>query len=151
MKMRTLKAREVEQAPHLLWNSFVDLLAMERYEDLTEAQRPAHLVFWYESEVYNGGHLQYFENRRTKYLEETIAALRLLRAECQRSVLQDAIEQFRNRDRERIETPQDYSEIALQGEFDQFDSRLSACDPDLMKRLEEYFSLHQSSFVIIVS
>ena len=33
------------------------------YEDLAEVQRKAHLVFWYDLQVNNGGHLQYFENQ----------------------------------------------------------------------------------------
>jgi hypothetical protein len=42
---------------------------------LSAEQRPAHLVFWYESEVQNGGHFQYFENRGTEHLAATIEAL----------------------------------------------------------------------------
>jgi hypothetical protein len=37
----------------------VALSLVQRIE--TPEQRPAHLVFWYESEVENGGHFQYFE------------------------------------------------------------------------------------------
>jgi hypothetical protein len=41
----------------------VNLPSSEDYANLSEERRPAHLVFWYESEVQNGGHLQCFENR----------------------------------------------------------------------------------------
>jgi hypothetical protein len=70
MKTRRLTQQQVDAQPFRIWNAYVDLLAMEDYHDLVEQQRPAHLVFWYESEVQNGGHLQYFENR-----QETIDAL----------------------------------------------------------------------------
>jgi hypothetical protein len=37
-------------------------------------------VFWYDSEVNNGGHLQYFENQGTNHLTETINTLKKLKA-----------------------------------------------------------------------
>jgi len=73
-----------------IWNAYVDLLAMEPYDELAEEQRPAHLVFWYESEVQNGGHLQYFENRGTEHLGETVEALGVLDASCQQQILREA-------------------------------------------------------------
>jgi hypothetical protein len=44
---------------HADWNAFIQLLALTDYDELAPQQRAAHLVFWYESEVQNGGHLQY--------------------------------------------------------------------------------------------
>src|SRR5437016_4501842 len=75
-----LTSKEVEAEPFCVWNSFVNLLAKHSYEELSAEQRPAHLVFWYESEVQNGGHLQYFENRGVEHLAKTIAALGLIGA-----------------------------------------------------------------------
>jgi hypothetical protein len=68
MKTRTLTNGEVEREPYRVWNAYVDLLAVEDHRDLVPEQRAAYLVFWYESEVQNGGHLQYFENRGTVLL-----------------------------------------------------------------------------------
>jgi Domain of unknown function (DUF4375) len=66
MTIRKLSKSDVDAEPYCVWNAFVDLLAMEAYQDLTPEQRAAHLVFWYEHEVQNGGHLQFFENRGTE-------------------------------------------------------------------------------------
>jgi HrpA-like RNA helicase len=63
---------------------------MEDYDDLSPEQRPAHLVYWYESEVQNGGHLQYFENRGTEHLAAPVKALGSLGAMCQQQVLREA-------------------------------------------------------------
>jgi hypothetical protein len=55
-----------------------------------QSQRPAHLVFWYESEVQNGGHFQYFTNRSDHHIEETIQSLNALGAHdhaCSRKLL----------------------------------------------------------------
>jgi len=149
MKTRTLTKREVEAEPLRVWNAYVDLLAMEDYHDLAPEQRPAHLVYWYESEVQNGGHLQYFENFGTKHLAETIEALGLLGATCQQQVLRGAGELWLARDRPRIQTAEEFCETALDGEFDSFDSRFHACSPTLQEYLEAYLERHQSLFVIV--
>ena len=60
----TVEAGAAGREPHLIWNAFIDLIAIEDYGDLSPIQRKAHLVFWYESEVQNGGHGQYFEELR---------------------------------------------------------------------------------------
>ena len=67
---RTVDRDAAEREPHLIWNAFVDLIAVESYEQLSPVQRMAHLAFWYDSEVQNGGHGQYFENRGTQLLDE---------------------------------------------------------------------------------
>ncbi|HBI46339.1 MAG TPA: hypothetical protein DDY78_26330 [Planctomycetales bacterium] len=138
MKIRTLSKREVDAEPYCVWNAFIDLLAMEEYHDLTPKQRAAHLVFWYESEVQNGGHLQFFENRGTDQLGETIESLGLLGAVCQQEVLRDAGQVWLSRSRPPIETVDAYCDAALGNEFGTFDSRFGQCDPPLQKNLEEY-------------
>ena len=83
MIIRKLNRDLVRAKPYEVWNSFVDILATEKYENLDDVQRVAHLCFWYDSEVQNGGHLQYFENRGTGLLDKTLAALGALGAGCQ--------------------------------------------------------------------
>src|SRR5712691_6060097 len=113
MKTRHLTKGKVEGAPNCVWNAFVDLLAVEDYRDLTPEQRAAHLVFWYESEVQNGGHFQFFENRGTEQLGETIEALGLLGAVCQQDVLREAGEAWLSRSRPPIQMAEEFCETAL--------------------------------------
>src|SRR5438876_6695514 len=120
MKTRRLTKQEVDAQPFRVWNAYVDLLAMEDYRDLAEEQRPAHLVFWYESEVQNGGHLQYFENRGTELLQETVNALGLLGAGCQQQILREAGEVLVSRTRPPIRTVPEFSAAALKAEFSAF-------------------------------
>jgi hypothetical protein len=147
MKPRTLSKSDADNSS--VWNAFVDLLAMENYQDLTPEQRAAHLVFWYENEVQNGGHLQYFENRGTEHLGETIEALSLLGAACQQQVLRDAGKLWLSQIRPRIETVEEFCAAALDGEFAVLDARFGQCEPALQRILEEYLRQHQSSFVVI--
>ena len=150
MKTRTLTKQEVQAEPFRVWNAYVDLLAMEDYHELSPEQRPAHLVFCYESEVQNGGHYQYFENCGTERLAATIEALGLLGAPCQQQVLREAGELWLNRSRPRVQTAQQFCDTALEGEFASFDSRFYACSHSLQHSLEAHLERHQEVFVSIV-
>jgi len=150
MRPRIFSKLEVEEKHFIIWNAFIDLIGLGKYDDLTDVQRPAHLVFLYESEVQNGGHLQYFENKRLRYLPETLVALGTLGAESQRLILREASEAFLSRERQRIQTVEQYCETALEGEFHDLDSRFYRCTPSLEECLKAYLARHQSSFVTIV-
>ena len=52
----------LQKNPCAIQNAFVDLVGMMDYDTLLPEQRFAHLAFQYDSEVQNGGHLQYFTN-----------------------------------------------------------------------------------------
>lgn len=149
MIRRSLTKREAAE-PSRVWNAFVDLLAMEDYGDLSPEQRPAHLVFWYENEVQNGGHLQFLENRGREHLATTVDALGLLGAICQQQLLSEAVVLWLSRSRTRLHTAQEYCEIAAEGEFDTFDSRYHACFPTLQECLELYLQRHQEWFVSVM-
>jgi hypothetical protein len=150
MKTRILTKEKADAWPLNVWNAYVDLLAMEPYDELAEEQRPAHLVFWYESEVQNGGHLQYFENRGTGRLRETVESLGILGANCQRQILREAAELFLGHERPQITSVEEFVGAAREGEFAAFDRRFYACTPSLQERLQAHLALHQSSFVTIV-
>jgi hypothetical protein len=66
--------------PHEVWNAFIGLVSREPGDLLSLEQRSASLVFWYESEVQNGGHLQYFSNRGLSEARAAVGALRDLGA-----------------------------------------------------------------------
>jgi len=150
MIIRSLTKQEVEAEPFRVWNAFVNLLAMEDYEQLSSEQRSAQLIFWYDSEVQNGGHLQFFENRGTKHLAETIKALGLLDATSQQQILREAGELWLSRSRPRIQTAQEFCDTALEGEFDALDSRFYKSTPTLTQRLEAYLASHQELFVSVI-
>lgn len=149
MITRSLTKQEVEAEPFRVWNAYVNLLAMEDYHDLSPEQHPAYWVFWYEYEVQNGGHFQYFENRGTEHLAATIEALGLLGAACQQQVLREAGELWLSRFRPRVQTAQEFCDTALEGEFETLDSRLHACSPTLQQCLEAHLDSHQSSFISV--
>jgi hypothetical protein len=150
MVKRKVTHEVAKKAPYEVWNAFVDLLAMEDYGDLDEVQRAAHLAFWYDSEVQNGGHMQYFENRGIELLRETLKALDGVGGECQRRVLDSATQRYESSQRAHIETIEQYVSAALEGEFDPFDAAYYACEPSIQDLLEEYLERHRDSFIEIV-
>ncbi|SRR6266511_978315 len=146
---RRVSRQLLEKKPYVLWNEFVDILAMCEYAKLSKKQRPAHLVFRYYSEVENGGHMQYFENIGTRRIKETVAALELLGAACHAKVLSRAAAQFKSKPRSKIRSVEEYVETALQGEFDRFDREYAKCRPTLDKALEAFLANNQSDFVLV--
>ena len=149
MLPRRLSRKIVDAEPFQIWNAFINLLALEKHEVMDAIQRPPHLVFRYMSEVYNGGHLQYFENLGTVHLNETIDALGLLGANGQKDILNRAGELWLGKERNRIQTAEEFSAIALEGEFMSLDSIFNESKPTLEEFLEDYLRAHESSFVII--
>jgi len=147
--IRILSRAAVTKRPYLVWNAFINLIGSTEYEDLSPVQQPAHLVFRYESEVQNGGHLQYFENERLVRASETVEGLLALGATAQASILRRAIARWKSGERKRIETVEEYVAEALEGEFDDLDRAYYDCVPDTCACMEKYLSLHQDEFVVI--
>jgi hypothetical protein len=149
MPRRILQRSQAVNDPTIIWNTFIDLISSYP-EALDPEQRPAHFVLTYDSEVQNGGHLQYFFNHRNHYLQETLSALTLLGAEDQRIVLEAATLLFDSRPRKRPSTPQEYSAVAMQGEFESFDKRYCDCAPSLGELLGKHLAEHADTFIKLV-
>jgi Domain of unknown function (DUF4375) len=141
--------RQVHADPFIVWNEYVGLLAHADFHALTNMQRAAYLVFWYESEVQNGGHLQYFENRGGAEAQEAVTALGRLGASCQARVLARAVARYVAKTRPEIASVTEYVEVALEGEFDDLDREFHDCRPSLVEALQKYLEQHQGEFVLI--
>jgi hypothetical protein len=153
MIRRLLKRSDLEAAPYAAWNAFVNILAMESPDTLTETQRHAHFTFWYDSELRNGGHLQYFENRDIQSLDgapafgAALCALEAIGAAAQGEVLSRAVERWNQRQRHRIKTVEEYVATALQGEFDDLDNAYYECRPEITELLRLYLDSHFDEFI----
>ena len=132
--------------PWARWNAFIDLIATENYEDLADEQRIAHLAFFYDSEVQNGGHFQYFVNAHAQRASETIAALRGVGADDQASILADALKRWDRRPRPKISTAKDFVS-AGQSMFVDLDSCFHDSTPSIRQCLERYLDDHEPMFI----
>lgn len=131
---------DLKNDPYTVWNAFIDLLAMSDHRDLQDSQRPAHLVFWYESEVQNGGHLQFVLNRGPELVPETVESLRMLGAEEQAKVLERAAALWNSKPRSNPSDVEDYIDEALEFEFEDLDSAFGNCPVELTTILEKHLS-----------
>jgi len=145
---RVLGQSEVREHPHLLWNAFVDLLAMTRHDDdLEPRQLSARFFLWYESEVQNGGHFRYFENHGLAQAEQTIQSLSELGAESQAGVLARALSVASRHNWGGISTAEEFVAEALETELNAFDSDFHACAPPLSELLEAHLKAHQDWYI----
>ena len=144
MKIRSRVCRaDVSKTALLTWNAFIDLLHGSSYEDLEPVQRVAHLVFWYDFEVQNGGHLQYFCNCGINRLAETMRALQELGAADHAEVLSRAAGSA-----DKItEQPPAEAASGPEQELDELDHEYHACKPEIPELLEGYMHRHLDQFI----
>lgn len=141
---RSLERTRVEREPYLVWNAFINVLAMEDYGDLTPLQRKAYLCFWYDSEVQNGGHGQYFENQGVKRLAETVAALTDLGLPCQAELLSKAAVALEPGGQEA-----DWTEILEDDLVDKLDESFHECAPTITEGLERHLATYRDEYVLL--
>jgi hypothetical protein len=149
MVKRKLSAAAIERESYLVWNAFVDLLAMEDESKLSEIQKIAQDSFWYDAEVQNGGHLQYFENTRGKDYSRVINSLRIIGAIKHAKVLENAVKQLRKKNRKIIESVQEYVDVALEGEYEKYDDAYAEIMPEMNEYLERYLEKNIKEFIEI--
>lgn len=136
--------------PSAVWDAFIDLIATEEFESLSSIQRSTHLVFWYESEVQNGGHYQFFVNGGTVNLHETIEALHEFGLGGQADVLSQAADVWLASERTLPETGDEFASQALDDEFSKHDSAFHECEPSLIEALESHLEEHQDEYVALL-
>src|SRR3954467_13539581 len=84
--------KEFEAFRGVRWNAMNSICALSKIDELTPIQRIAHLAFWYMSEVYNGGHYQYFVNKCRYDHQEVLRCVREVGATEQAAILEKALE-----------------------------------------------------------
>lgn len=133
--------------PYLVWNAFIDVLAMGERNELSPIQIAPHLSFWYDSEVQNGGHLQYFLNRGIDEAREALGALASIGADAQREILVRAIEYYTQSGIDNWETADEYDALWRQGHFEEHDLAYHDCVPEMTELLQRYLDVHTEDFI----
>lgn len=144
MKPR-LRRADLAADPNLLWNQFIAILANSEHRQLDESERPLSLIFCYESEVQNGGHLQYFLNQPGS-ATETIAALTTVGADEHANVLTQALTIWSQTHRSGVHTVEEYSQWALEGQFGALDEKFYALSPSITEILERQLNANVSTY-----
>ena len=150
MKRARITKADIEVFPEgAVWNAFVELLAMSESRELSSDQLPAHHAFWYDSEVQNGGHLQYFLNRGIDEARRAIGDLRRIGAGSYGDLLEKVVAVWDGESRKRPESASQYVELAADREFVPYDLEYYAMSPTLIEILEAHLSEHQDNYVLI--
>ncbi|QCR31148.1 DUF4375 domain-containing protein [Lysinibacillus sp. SGAir0095] len=149
MIKRTITKEMLNENPYEKWNQFIDLLAMEEYRDLTDIQKVAHLCFWYDSEVQNGGHLQYFLNRGTKLVQQSLDALKTIGANAQAHILTKAANTFNTMERARIDSVDEFIEVEEEGKFLELDLEYYQIEHTINDLLEQYLEKYETEFILV--
>ncbi len=150
MIRRKVNRRDYAEASYLAWNAFIDLIAVEDYEDLNEVQQIAHLIFWYDSEVNNGGHFQYFVNQSGKRAKETLQALSKMNMTCQHKILEEAYQFILQNPLDEILSVDDFIRQANENNFERFDKRFFECSKESNEFLKECLELNFDEFIELV-
>ncbi len=101
----------------------------------------------YDSELQNGGHLQYFENHRKNDYFEVINSLKAIGAEKQSSLLLKTSVIFLGKKRKPIKSVQSYIKKTENDEYSKFDSEYYHIKPDVNFYLEEYLKNNLNEFI----
>jgi hypothetical protein len=147
MIKRILSRKSVEEAPYLIWNAFIDILANEDENDLSDRQRDAQRSFWYDSEVQNGGHLQYFENSDRSDYADVVRSLREIGAQGQATILEQASKQYLRSKTSRLNGLFNFLQKAKEGIYADYDSRYYAARPEMNAILAGYLRQNIEEFV----
>jgi Domain of unknown function (DUF4375) len=156
LKPIELTKSNVDNDPYLVWNTFIQILTQD-YNEMSDIQAVAHHAFWYDSEVQNGGHIQFFENVFSSYkdnqevfLSATYEALNIVGAEHQAKIIDNAIKQYYSEIRKHPSTVEEFVELELEDEFGKFDELYYKCSPEMNYCLETYLQAHKDEFVQII-
>jgi Domain of unknown function (DUF4375) len=145
---RAVSRSEPDAHYALPWNAMVDLCAMEPLTACTPTQRKAALVFWYQAEVNNGGHFQYFTNSAGAYRLEAVQALRELGAQQAAEILALAILRVSGPEAPRPHNIAEYAEQEAESGLRDLDSQYyKHADSEVQHALLKYLKAHEGEFV----
>ena len=150
MIKRKLSKKLLEKENYQRWNLFIDILAMEREEDLTNIQKNAKRAFLYDSEIQNGGHLQYFENTFLDDYSEIINSIEIFGAINHAKLLKKAVEIYFNKKRTKIENVENFIAEYQNEEYQNLDNEYYAIEPDMNYYLNKYLEKYQDEFIEIL-
>jgi hypothetical protein len=133
-------------ADDVFWNETVDYWVESDLSELPETHQQMFAAFFYDAEVNNGGHLQYFQNRGVGEATLVQNALDYLNAPELRSNFDRALQKYRAQQRPPIRSLEEYSEIAKEGEFNDEDDKFYSVKPGLWDLIEEEVIGNQSTY-----
>lgn len=140
---RVLTRADLERDPHAVWNTFIEIIATGDPAELTTLQQQAQLVFYYDSEVYNGGHGQYLENMGLAHAVKTVDALPVFGLGAQARVLAGVVQLLQVRGGA-------WDEVLEDGVIEALDDAFHACVPTVHEAFEQHLVRHSGEHIEFV-
>ncbi|MDQ2746029.1 MAG: DMP19 family protein [Acidobacteriota bacterium] len=133
-----------------LFEEIIPLFFQKDKTELTLIQHKVLVTFIYDSEVLNGGHLQYLQNQGTRNIPQILTFLEETGAICQKEILNEVFKYVQGNPVIPVETIEQYQARAMQGEFFDFDMAYYKCTPEIgTELLPQYVNQHLAEFVEI--
>jgi len=133
-----------------IFDEILSLMFQRNETELTDNQLNVLLTFIYDSEVLNGGHLQYFQNQGSENIRRILDFLPTIGAECQKEILTKVFEKSQELPEVAAETFEQFHERVMKGEFFNFDMAYYKCSPEIVgELLPQYVNQNLSAFVEI--
>ncbi len=124
----------------------------QNLKPFSDAQRKMLGLFWYDSEVCNGGHDQFFSNSTGIVWKDAIECMRMIGANKSAENFQKAVDMFGG----SIPFERDDRNIALEklyeheefDDFNQIDMFYYNVEEDIEQLMNDYVKMHASDFVV---
>lgn len=121
------------------WNDFVDRAIEDQPQRKEEGD--LYALFYYQAEVNNGGHHQYFYNwSEPADWQKAVAGARRIGMQQVADLLEEAIALWQTKTRPRHATMDEFLADAREAEFEVFDERFYAIDHELQTAFERAVS-----------
>lgn len=131
-----------------LFDEIISLMFQKDETELTSKQQNVLQTFIYDSEVLNGGHLQYFQNQGTEKVNKILPFLEEIGAHCQKEILSKVYDLAQNLPVIGADTLEEYQERAMKGEFFELDMAYYKCPAEIgTNLLQRYVIENLSEFV----
>jgi hypothetical protein len=133
------------------WNAFVDWATKTEAKGLPGKLRGLFMMFWYDSEVQNGGHVQFLSNRGFEFATKTIQALREHGLETHAVVLFHSVNEISKKspDIRRFIKKAEFINAAMSEEAQKADRDYSECRPPLIEYVEKYLEENKEDVFLI--
>ena len=138
---------ELATRPGLLMEAAKVLFVELGDDGMQPRQRPAFLAWMYANVISNGGHFQFFVNRRDGAIESTILALEQVGCARHADLLREAGAIWTAAPRQAPSDAEEFCTGALAGEFERHDELFGHMDVDVHEQVGQYVNENAEAFV----
>lgn len=138
---------EYEKDPSARFRALVEYLGQNNSPQADRELELVRLAFFYDAEVLNGGHLQYFVNRGTNEAPAVLSALEAVGDLERAALLRSCLARVAASPLPRVESLGAYADLAAARSFRSEDTRYYEIRPELLQRIQDFITPKLSQLV----